>query len=88
MAITIEGIQQQLHGELDRHQPASRRWLPALEARLLRVYRRMRRWQSLARQRRELAGLSDETLRDIGLSRVDALREARRPFWDDAGYPR
>lgn len=59
----------------------------------LRVYRfnrrtpdllsRIRRWSELSRQRRELARLSDEMLKDIGISRIDALREAKRPFWDD-----
>ena len=41
-------------------------------------------WRDVSRQRRELAGLSDLLLKDIGLSRVDAEREARRPFWDQA----
>ncbi len=44
---------------------------------------RVRRWRELSRQRRELAQLSDDLLKDIGLSRADALREANRPFWDD-----
>jgi hypothetical protein len=29
-----------------------------------------------------LGALSDQLLKDIGLSRVDAEREAGRPFWD------
>ncbi|MES9871064.1 MAG: DUF1127 domain-containing protein [Sedimenticola sp.] len=37
----------------------------------------------LTRQRRQLAQLSDDQLRDIGISRSDAQREARRPFWDE-----
>jgi uncharacterized protein YjiS (DUF1127 family) len=41
------------------------------------------RWQELARQRRALLGLDDHMLKDIGLSRADALREAERPFWDE-----
>lgn len=47
------------------------------------VLARVRRWRQLSRQRRELAQLSDEILKDIGLSRADALREAGRRFWDD-----
>ncbi|MFU8834132.1 MAG: DUF1127 domain-containing protein [Roseovarius sp.] len=33
-------------------------------------------------QRRALARLDADALADLGLSRSDALREARRPFWD------
>jgi|GEM_PF-1029355 uncharacterized protein YjiS (DUF1127 family) len=34
------------------------------------------------RSRIALMELSDELLKDIGLSRADAHREAARPFWD------
>lgn len=34
------------------------------------------------RTRRVLLALTDEQLKDIGLSRVDARREGLRPFWD------
>ena len=43
----------------------------------------LRRWKTLHDQRRQLATLSDAMLKDIGLSRADAEREADRPFWDD-----
>lgn len=36
----------------------------------------------LARERRRLAELDDRQLRDIGLTRAEAAREARRHFWD------
>lgn len=39
-------------------------------------------WMRIARERRTLADLPDEILRDIGLRYADARREARRPFWD------
>ncbi len=45
------------------------------------------RWQELARQRRALATMDDHMLKDIGLSRVDAQREAGRSFWDEGGEP-
>jgi uncharacterized protein YjiS (DUF1127 family) len=45
------------------------------------------RWQELAEQRRALATMDDYMLKDIGLSRADARREALRPFWDDGGEP-
>ncbi|MHC6224656.1 DUF1127 domain-containing protein [Pseudomonas sp. X10] len=49
----------------------------------LAMVRRLARWQQLYRQRQELASLSEETLRDLGLTRADVLQEVERPFWDD-----
>ena len=40
-------------------------------------------WRELARQRRALLSLDDRTLKDIGISRAEAEREARQPFWRD-----
>jgi uncharacterized protein YjiS (DUF1127 family) len=39
------------------------------------------RWIERARQRRALGGLDDHMLRDIGITRVEATREAGKPFW-------
>ena len=41
---------------------------------------------ALRRQRLTLSDLSDEALRDIGVTREDALREARRAAWDVPGH--
>jgi uncharacterized protein YjiS (DUF1127 family) len=38
-------------------------------------------WSERVRQRRELLRFDDHMLRDIGLSRADALAEADKPFW-------
>ena len=38
-------------------------------------------WRRRAEQRRQLAGLEDHRLGDIGISRGVAAREARKPFW-------
>ena len=38
-------------------------------------------WHDRARQRRALLELSDLMLRDIGISRAEALGEAAKPFW-------
>lgn len=47
--------------------------------------RRLLRWllegMERARQRRELAQLDARMLRDLGLTRGQALAEARKPFW-------
>ncbi|AVO39351.1 DUF1127 domain-containing protein [Pukyongiella litopenaei] len=42
----------------------------------------LRRSLALWHQRRALARLDDDALRDIGISRAEARREARRPAWD------
>jgi len=36
----------------------------------------------VARQRKQLLALDERTLKDIGINRTDALREANRDFWD------
>ena len=46
------------------------------------LLRRLLDLQALWRQRRRLAELDDAALRDIGISRADALREAARKPWD------
>jgi uncharacterized protein YjiS (DUF1127 family) len=59
-----------------RRQPA-RRWLRAwIERRLLALLD----WAERRQQRRRLLELDDHMLKDIGLSRADAMREAGL-FW-------
>lgn len=41
-------------------------------------------WSEIRRQRRHLGRLSAHELKDIGISRLEADAEARRPFWDTA----
>ncbi len=55
--------------------PALRSALPGLRP---RFSERLVVW----RQRRALRDLDDASLRDIGLTREAALREANRAFWD------
>ncbi len=38
-------------------------------------------WQERDQQRRHLAALDDRLLRDMGISRAEAAREAAVPFW-------
>ncbi|MBG5096490.1 DUF1127 domain-containing protein [Pseudomonas aeruginosa] len=46
------------------------------------LWRRWRRGLQLARERRELLRMSDEALKDLGLSRADIFQEGARHFWD------
>jgi len=38
-------------------------------------------WASRSRERTLLAQMSDAELKDIGVSRYDAIMEIRKPFW-------
>jgi uncharacterized protein YjiS (DUF1127 family) len=38
-------------------------------------------WHARGRQRRQLMELNDHGLRDIGITRADALSETLKPFW-------
>ena len=46
-----------------------------------RVTAALAEWQDRAQARRDLARLDERTLHDIGLNRMDAEFEARKPFW-------
>lgn len=39
------------------------------------------RWIERHRQRNALLGLNDSLLKDIGISRADAVHEGEKPFW-------
>jgi uncharacterized protein YjiS (DUF1127 family) len=60
--------------DLSQTLPRRLRDMPGLPA--------LRRWAALRRSREQLARLDDHLLRDIGLTRAQAEREARRPRWD------
>jgi uncharacterized protein YjiS (DUF1127 family) len=38
-------------------------------------------WRGRAKERRLLAALDERELTDIGITRLDALRECAKPFW-------
>lgn len=59
----------------------SRRTL-TLRKHLSAALAQLSRWRQLSKDRAELARMSDDRLRDIGLSRADVQKEAARPFWD------
>lgn len=55
---------------------AVERWIKAAVAKIAR-------WHKLHRERIQLASLSDDALKDIGLSRADVYEETDRHFWQD-----
>ncbi len=52
-----------------------------LSGAVIRVVCALLTWQERANQRRNLASLDDRMLRDIGIDRAAARREAEKPFW-------
>ena len=54
---------------------------PGVRVRLRAALTRLHDWYEVYRQRRALLGLDDAMLKDIGLSRADAIREGSKPFW-------
>ncbi len=63
---------------------ASTRSLPSLPSPasvLVRLASVIVAWERRARERRALAEMPEYMLKDLGISRVDARREAEKPFW-------
>jgi len=50
------------------------------------VWLKVNAWREVSRQRKELSNLSDQLLKDIGISHADAQRESDRHFWDFSPY--
>ncbi len=46
-----------------------------------RLWQRLELWAERRRQRRALLRLPERTLKDLGINRVEALKEADKPFW-------
>ncbi len=57
--------------------------LRPLADRALRAAAVLGEWQRRRRDRGELARLDPRLLRDIGITRYDALQEASKPFWKE-----
>jgi uncharacterized protein YjiS (DUF1127 family) len=55
--------------------------LERLRSRLETIVGKVIEWKRRIEERRELMTLDDRMLHDIGLSRTDAEKEARKPFW-------
>jgi uncharacterized protein YjiS (DUF1127 family) len=56
-------------------------WQPFIPAVLMCSVQTIGNWYERQSQRRALAPLEDYRLKDIGLSREQARREAAKPFW-------
>ncbi|MER9348450.1 DUF1127 domain-containing protein [Mesorhizobium sp. M0227] len=78
---TIRHSSAELSGQTTR--PSDR---SGFVSRLVRLVRSLARWiDSLLDRRRSrlaLLEMTDDQLKDIGVSRCDAHREGIRPFWD------
>lgn len=54
---------------------------PTLLVRFRVLLTKLNQYRQNAQQRRQLAQLPDYLLKDIGVTRADALKEAEKPFW-------
>lgn len=52
-----------------------------VRATLMNLFQWLRKGYAIYRQRRALLALDDVMLKDIGISRADALQEGHKPFW-------
>lgn len=55
--------------------------IPSLISRLQISLSRLKQYRQNAKQRKQLAQLPDYLLKDIGVTRAEALEEAEKPFW-------
>lgn len=46
-----------------------------------RILLKISQWRDLSMQRRYLSNLSEDQLKDIGLTANDVRRESTKPFW-------
>ncbi len=66
--------------------PAETRAWPESTANFLntaaaKVWRTLLTWQRRANERTRLAEMGDRAYKDMGITRADAWRETRKPFW-------
>ena len=66
---------------LDRPPAAAFARARGLRAAVAAAFTRLAEWRERAEQRAHLAGMDERLLKDIGISAVEATREADKPFW-------
>ena len=76
--LTHENLSASLESICTESVDSSSHWIRVCFDRLLRL---LQKYYSTAKQRHALSQLSDDQLKDIGITRVDALQEAGKPFW-------
>lgn len=54
---------------------------PLRKSLILRIWETLETWAERRRSRRELAGLDDRMLKDMGVCSAEALKESSKPFW-------
>ena len=58
-------------------------WADATSNLASRIYRTVDTWRQRSRTRAQLAGISAHSLQDIDISRIDAVIELNKPFWEE-----
>jgi uncharacterized protein YjiS (DUF1127 family) len=48
-----------------------------------RFYKTVKTWRQRSTTRAQLAVISAHSLHDIGISRIDAVIESNKPFWEE-----
>ncbi|MFO0989705.1 MAG: DUF1127 domain-containing protein [Alphaproteobacteria bacterium] len=66
---------------LDRPPAAAFARARGLRAVVAAAFTRLAEWRERAEQRAHLAAMDERLLKDIGISAVEATREADKPFW-------
>lgn len=67
--------------ERQRHGVAGRRIVRQAGSAAVHAIETILLWMERAEQRRQLARLDNHLLKDIGVTRPEAAREAAKPFW-------
>jgi uncharacterized protein YjiS (DUF1127 family) len=70
-----------IHWHQPQYRPRQRNAVHAVSDAGNQFVMTLREWRRRSRERAELAGLDERTLKDIGLTRADAEFLSNKPFW-------